>query len=146
MSDRSASPITVRYAATDDEIIAIHRFLCVIAGPTLPGPIDAKDSVEEIWRVAHQDVALMAMRDDVLVGTMGLVCPASWWNHKVKFLANRWAFVIPGSGAWRPLMREAKAIAVGSAMELHIISEWRGKISIFNRSKNRDALSRSMNQ
>jgi hypothetical protein len=130
--------ITIRFAETDDDVIAIHRFLCVVAGPTLPGPIDARDSANEVWRCANHDVAIMAMCGDLLVGTIGLTNPAYWWNTKFKFLVNRWAFAIPGSGAWRPLLKEARAIGVSSEMEVHIISEARGKVTILNRSKLRD--------
>ena len=130
--------ITVRYAESDQDAAAIHRFLCIIAGPTLPGEIDPDDSIREIWRCMREDVALMAVRDGALIGTLGLICATSWWNHKIKLLANRWAFAIPGAGAWRPLYKEARAIGIASKMEVHIISEKRGKVTILNRSKLRD--------
>jgi hypothetical protein len=130
------SEVTVRYASTDDDVILIHRFLCIYAGPLLPGPIDAQKSAIEVWRVAVQDVALMAIQDGQLIGTLGPVFPEHWWS-KLKFSANRWFFCAPGSKAWLPLLREAKAIAVGSGFELHIISEGRGKILILNKSKHR---------
>ncbi len=130
--------LIVRYAESDDDIIAIHKFLCVVAAPTLPGPIDARDSVEGVWSCVNRDVALMAVRDEMLVGTVGLVCVPSWWNRKVKYLPNRWAFALPGSRAWRPLLKEARAIGVASDMEVHIISEARGRVTILNRSKLRN--------
>jgi hypothetical protein len=129
--------ITVRYARTDDDVIAIHRFLCVVASPHLPGPIDPKKSIYEVWRVCNHEVALMAMRGNLMVGTLGLAQMSHWWGN-VNFLANRWVFAIPGSRAWRPLLREAKAIAVASEMELMILSENRSKVIIINRSKLRD--------
>lgn len=107
-----------------------------VAGPTLPGPINPQKSAMEVWRVASQDVALMAIKDNALVGTMGLVNPEFWWGD-LKFLVNRWFFCMPGSRAWRPLLKEAKAIAVASELELHIISEDRGTVTIFNKSKHR---------
>ena len=130
--------LVLRYAATDQDVVAIHQFLVILAGPRLPGHIDARDSATEVWRVVTNDIALMAMRGDILVGTIGLICPQAWWNTKVRFLANRWAFIIPGSGAWLPLIREAKKIGIASNMEVHIISEQRGKVTILNRSKLRD--------
>lgn len=128
--------ITIRYAETDAEVIAIHGFLCVVAGPTLPGPIDPKDSSLEVWRVVNHDVALLAMRGDLLVGTIGLVRPKFWWG-KVHFLANRWFFALPGSGAGKPLLDEAIAIARSSDLELHVFDETKGRLKIFNKSKNR---------
>lgn len=136
------SPIEIRYAATDEDVIAIHKFLCVVAGPRLPGPINAQKSAREVWRVASDDVALMAIRDGMLIGTLGLVCPDMWWGD-LKFLVNRWFFALPGWGAWRPLLKEARAIAVASELELHIISEERGRVAIFNRSPRRPKRSAS---
>jgi hypothetical protein len=128
--------ISIRYAESDDDVVAIHRFLCVVAGPTLPGPIDHKDSAIEVWRVVKEDVALMAMNaDNLMVGTMGIVRVPFWWNTKVRFLANRWFFTIPGSRAAKPLLREAGAIAKGSDLELHIFDERRGRLVISNKSK-----------
>lgn len=126
--------VDVRYAESDDDVIAIHRFLCVLAGPMLPGPIDPKKSIEEVWRVVNEEVAVMAIEDDRLIGTMGLIRPAFWWGD-IHFLVNRWLFAIPGSKAWRPLLKEALAIASASELELHIISEERGKVLILNKSE-----------
>lgn len=125
--------IQIRYATTDDDCIAIHRFLFVVTHGTLPGPVDGPRSATEVWRVAQHDVALMAVRDDVLVGTMGLVQPDFWWGN-VKFLASRWFFAIPGSGAGKPLLAEAEAIAKGSGVELHVFDEAKGRLVIFNKS------------
>lgn len=129
--------LVVRYAESDDDVVAIHRFLCVVAGPTLPGSIDPKDSATEVWRVVNHDVALMAMRDDRLVGTIGIVNPPFWWNTKIKFLANRWCHALAGAGALLPLLREATAIAKASNLELHVFDEAKGRLIIFNKSKSR---------
>ena len=129
--------VEIRYAETDDDIIAIHKFLCVVAGPTLPGPIDPRDSVEGVWQAGKHNVALMAIRDGMLVGTLGIVNPSFWWNNKIKFLANRWFFTLPGSRSALPLLREAKAIAKASGLELHILDENRGRYLIFNKSASR---------
>ena len=116
-------------------MIAIHQFLCVMAiqRKMLPGDIDPKDSATEVWKIAHDTVAMMAMRGDTLVGTMGLINPGFWWNNKVKFLANRWLFALPGTGACAALVREANAIAKGSGYELYVIDEAKGRLKIFNK-------------
>lgn len=129
--------LVIRYAQTDADVVAIHGFLCVVAGPTLPGPIDPKDSAIEVWRVVNHDVALMAMRGELLVGTLGIVRPPFWWNSKLHFLANRWFFALPGSGAGKLLLREGAAIAAASELELHIHDEAKGRLVILNKSKNR---------
>jgi hypothetical protein len=129
--------IVIRYAATDEDVVAIHQFLCVVAGPTLPGPIDPKDSSIEVWRVVNHDVALMAMRGDLLVGTLGLIRPKFWWG-KVWFLANRWFFVLtPKTGIGKPLLKEGIAIAKASDLELHIYDENGGRLKVFNKSEKR---------
>ena len=126
----------MRYAQSDDDVIAIHKFLCVVAGPGLPGPIDPKKSIEEVWRVVNYDVALIAMQGERMIGTIGLVNPDFWWG-KLKFLANRWFFTLPDTKAGKPLLREAKSIARASELELHIYDEKLGRIVIFNKSKMR---------
>lgn len=126
--------VEVRFAQSDQDVINIHLFLCAIAGPMLPGPINPQKSIEEVWRVVSDEVALMAIEDDRLIGTMGIVRPGFWWGD-LHFLVNRWLFAIPGSKAWRPLLKEALAIASASELELHIISEERGKVLILNKSK-----------
>lgn len=128
------TPITIRYATTDADVVYIHRFLCVVGAHMLPAPIDARDSATEVWRVAQEDVALMAMADNMLIGTMGIISPTAWWNRKHKYLADRWFLVLPGSGGWLPLVHEAKAIAKASDMELTLVSEERGKVRTYNRN------------
>jgi hypothetical protein len=128
--------VVIRFAEGDADVVTIHRFLCVVAGPTLPGPIDPKDSATEVWRVVNEDVALMAMSGDSLVGSIGLVNPKFWWG-KARFFANRWFFSVPGFDAGAPLLKEAIEIAKASGLELHIIDENRQRLKIFNKSKNR---------
>lgn len=79
----------------------------------------------------------MAIRGDMLVGTIGLTKPSFWWNPKIGFLASRWFFCLPESCAGKPLLKEAKAIAVATGVELQIIDEAKGRLVIFNKSHNR---------
>lgn len=134
--------ITVRYAATDADVVYIHQFLCIVAGPTLPGDIDPKDSITEIWRVVTDDIALMAMRGDVMVGTIGLAVPGFWWNGKVKYLANRWFYTLPGVKAAKPLLKEAISIAKASGLELQMFYENKERFKLFNKSERRHGLRR----
>jgi hypothetical protein len=129
--------VSIVYAHTDEHIVNMHRFLVAVAGPTLPFPIDARKSVEEIWRVTKHDIALMALRGNRLVGTLGLLRPDFWWGNG-GYLANRWFFTLPNEGAGVPLLREARAIAIASGLELHIIAEAKGKIVILNKSWRRN--------
>lgn len=129
----------LRYASGDADVVAIHAFLCIVAGPTLPGPIGPKDSATEVWRVVNDECALMAMQGDILVGTLGIIRPKWWWNNDCAFLVNRWFFALPGQGAGRLLLDEGIKIATDAGLELHIIDEAKQRYKIFNRDPRRTA-------
>lgn len=131
--------LTLRLAKSDADVIAIHAFLCMVALPTLPAEIDPKESATEVWRVVHDECALMAMQDDVLVGTIGIIKPKYWWG-KGHFLVNRWWFALPGLGAGALLLREALRIAKDVDLELHIYDELKQRYRIFNRHPQRDVV------
>lgn len=132
------SDITIRYAESDDDIIAIHRFLLIVAGPVQPGPVDAQKSAVEVWRVVTQDVgAIMALDGDRLVGTMGIIRVTHWWGD-VDLLYSRWFFALPRSHAGRPILKEADELAKGMGLELIVINEAKGKVVVLNRHENRD--------
>lgn len=94
-------------------MVAIHRFLLVVARPAMLCPIDPIKSLNEIIRVTKEEVALMAMRGDMLVGTLGLMRP-TWWYGNGSFLTDRWNFVVEAEkhgGTEHLLIEEAKQIA-----------------------------------
>lgn len=108
------TPVIIRYAETDDDVIAIHRFLLVVAQPAMRCPVDVEASLLEVIRVAKEEVAIMAIKDGLLVGTMGLIRPNWWYNPKFSFLADRWHFVLPEHMhglANKLLIEEARKIA-----------------------------------
>lgn len=77
-------------------------------------PVDVYDSLEEITRVAKHDVAIMVLHNGVLVGTMGLMKVAWWYNRKCFFMTDRWHFVLPAfmhTPTAAKLMDDAKEIA-----------------------------------
>lgn len=89
-----------------------------------------------MWRVVKNEVALIAWNErGEMIGTVGLTRMPHWWNKRVMFLVNRWAFTIPGSGCWRPLLRECRSLARELNVECSILSEKRGRLTIFNKSK-----------
>jgi hypothetical protein len=115
-----ADAVIIRYAETDDDVIAIHRFLLVVAEPAMRCPVDAKDSLLEIIRVAKDEVALMAIKGGMLVGTLGLIAPTWWYNTKCRFMADRWHFVLPEyrhGEVDRALMAEVLKIASQAGLE-----------------------------
>lgn len=114
-----ASPCEIRYASTDDDVIAIHRFLLVVAQPAMHCPVNAEKSLHEVIRVAAQEAAIMAVVDGFLVGTMGIIKP-TWWYGDGEFLTDRWHFVLPDhhhGPVNDALVAEAIAIADGAGLK-----------------------------
>jgi hypothetical protein len=91
---RDVADISIRYAETDEEICAIHRFLMIVAKPAMRCPINIEKSLLEIIRVAKYEAAIMVMHNDIMVGTMGIIKP-TWWYGDGAFLTDRWHFVLP---------------------------------------------------
>lgn len=57
-------------------------------------PVNIVKSLEEVWRVVRDEAALMLMKGDLMVGTMGIINPV-WWYSDEGFLTDRWHFVLP---------------------------------------------------
>jgi SAM-dependent methyltransferase len=87
-------PAEVRFAESEQDMVAMHEFLCVVAAPALRCPINPVKSLQEIIRVTRDEVALMLIRDGRLIGTMGLINPV-WWYGDAAFITDRWHFVLP---------------------------------------------------
>lgn len=125
----SDSPeIAIRYAQSDEDCIEIHKFLCVLSQPVLLAPIDAQDSIKEVFRVRDEGAALIAEANGHLIGTLGIVAVPWWYNTKVSFFTNRWFFIFPQfhhTGVAARLLGEASAIAHISGLQLVIFSQAR---------------------
>src|SRR5882672_692633 len=87
--------VEIRYAMTDDDVIAIHRFLLMVARPAMRCEPDIEQSLLEIIRVTKYEAALMAVLDGNMVGTMGIMKASWWYNPRVSFMTDRWHFVLP---------------------------------------------------
>lgn len=122
--------ITIRYAESDDDAIAIHQLLLVLGPTQARAPIDAIAGLHEILRVIAQEVALMAIRNGHLVGTMGIVKSSYWYAPSHSFLCDRWQFILPqfqNYGVGEMLMAEAEGIADASDLEFINYGKVRGK-------------------
>ncbi|HXW25605.1 MAG TPA: hypothetical protein VEK73_12750 [Xanthobacteraceae bacterium] len=101
-------------AASDDDVVLIHRFLCCVAGPVLHCPINANKSIAEVARVVTDrdyGFALVALEDGALVGTFGAIF-VPWWYGDDHFFTDRWFFALAGRRWAGPrLLAEADAIA-----------------------------------
>lgn len=111
----------IRYASTDEEICAIHRFLMVVAeqAGALRCPINVEKSLLEIIRVAKFEAAIMVMHGEMMIGTMGIIQPR-WWYGDADFLTDRWHFVLPAfmhTPSAELLMIEAKSIGKLAGLE-----------------------------
>lgn len=109
----------IRYAETDDDVIAMHRFLLAVARPAMHCPVNPEKSLLEIIRVTKFEAALMAIHNGLLVGTMGIIKP-EWWYGDGEFLTDRWHFVLPDfmhKPAATMLMDEALKIAKDANLE-----------------------------
>lgn len=116
---REPAPLALRYAENDDDVIAIHRFLLVVARGAMLCPVNVQKSLLEVIRVTTEEVALMAMRGDMLVGTLGLIRPV-WWYGDDAFLTDRWNFVVDAEKhgpAEEMLLDEARKIAAMSKLK-----------------------------
>lgn len=84
----------IRYAENEQDMVAMHEFLLVVAQPAMQCPVNVVKSLQEIIRVTRDEVALMLVRDGRLIGTMGIINP-TWWYGDDGFLTDRWHFVLP---------------------------------------------------
>ena len=129
--------IDISYAETDQDVIAIHRFLCVVSHPVLYCDIDPVESITEVDRVRKEGAAIMAKIDGELVGSLGLI-KVKWWygnarDPKAFFLTDRWFFDIPTlhhRGVGTALKAEGAAVALSLTIPLII----NGKMRRFDRS------------
>jgi hypothetical protein len=116
----------IRYAETEQDMVAMHEFLLVVAQPAMQCKVNVVKSLQEIIRVTRDEVALMLVRDGRLIGTMGLVNPV-WWYGDEGFLTDRWHFVLPELFATPEAeMLEDEAIKIAQAAGTQFIHQ--GKI------------------
>jgi hypothetical protein len=114
--------IEVRFAESDDDVIAIHRFLLAVSMPQARAPVDAQKSMMEVWRVVNDDVAIIVTVDGMMVGTMGLISP-DWWYSADRFMTDRWYAVLPQhrhGPVNAALLDEATRLAHAANLELII--------------------------
>lgn len=83
----------IRYAETEQDMVAMHEFLLVVARPAMQCEVNVVKSLQEIIRVTREEVALMLVREGRLIGTMGIINP-TWWYGDAGFLTDRWHFVL----------------------------------------------------
>ncbi len=107
-------------------MIAIHRFLLIVAQPAMRCPVNPEKSLHEIIRVTKYEAAIMAIHNGLLVGTMGIIKP-DWWYGDGEFLTDRWHFVLP-EFMHHPIagMMMDEALSIAKSADLEFIHQ--GKI------------------
>ena len=104
----------IRPAESDEDAVAIFRFLAAVAPPVLHCPINGEKSLAEILRVIRDrdyGFAYLALEDGVLVGTLGAIF-VSWWYGEDHFFTDRWFFTLKAARWAGPrLLAEGDAIA-----------------------------------
>lgn len=87
-------------------------------------PVDPVASLHEVFRVAAQEAALMAVMDGYLVGTMGIIKHSWWYNPAHDFLTDRWHFVLPQyRHGLVDRALEDEALAIGAAAGIPFINQ-----------------------
>lgn len=106
---------------------AIHRFLLVVAQPAMLCPVNIYKSLEEVIRVVRDEAALMLMKGDLMVGTMGIINP-TWWYGDEGFLTDRWHFVLPEyDNTPDAALLEEEAIKIGEIAGIRFIHMGRAR-------------------
>lgn len=103
---------------SDEDVVAIHKFLLVVAAPSAVDGINVVKSLQEVIRVVASEVALMAIHNGILVGTLGIM-RGTWWFNDTDFLTDRWHFCLPAfyhGPADIALMDEARQIAAAAGL------------------------------
>lgn len=122
--------VTIRYAETDQDVVAIHQFLLIVGKPRMRVPVDGYASLEEIIRVVRDEVGIMAIKDGHLIGSLGLIQVPWWYNPAYSFFTERWDFVLPqfhNTGVGEMLYAEADSIALAAECEFINQGKIRGK-------------------
>lgn len=120
------------YRATPEWVPTILEFLSEVAEPQLPHPVNWRKVGEIVASVVGRSTALMALDSyGHIQSSIGLAVMYFWWCDK-PLLGNVWFFTREGSHAGAMLLREAARIAKAADMELHIQSEKRRSLTIFN--------------
>ena len=109
------SDVVIEYATTFEQSIIIHRFLLVELAAEIEKrcPVNAEKSLNEVWRVCKDEVAIIALKNGCLIGTMGIMRP-TWWFGDADFLTDRWEAILPEfrhEGLQELLIDEVKKIA-----------------------------------
>jgi GNAT superfamily N-acetyltransferase len=118
-----APAVTIRFAQSDDDIVAIHRFMVLHAAAEMAeADVDALIYMRTIHDTVREGAGLMAMIDGAIAGCLGL-WKSRYDYSKASFLHDRGFYVLPAQrgSVGAALLQEARAIAQEGGLTLKII-------------------------
>jgi GNAT superfamily N-acetyltransferase len=121
--DEGAPAVTIRFAQTDDDIVAIHRFMIAHAAAEMAeAEVDALIYMRTIHDTVREGAGLIAMIDGAIAGYLGL-WKSQYDYSKASFLHDRGFYVLPAhrGAVGAALLQEARAIAQEGELTLKII-------------------------
>ena len=120
----STAPVSIRIARSDDDVVAIHRFMIAHAAAEMAeADVDALIYMRTIHDTVTQGAGLIAMIGDEIAGYLGL-WKSQYDYAKASFLHDRGFYVLPrhrGGAVGAALLRDARAIADDAGLALKII-------------------------
>jgi GNAT superfamily N-acetyltransferase len=116
--------VLIRFAQSDDDIVAIHRFMIAHAAAEMAeAEVDALIYWRTIQDTVREGAGLIAMIDGKIAGYLGL-WKSRYDYSKAFFLHDRGFYVLPahrGGAVGAALLQEARAIAQEGDLTLKII-------------------------
>ena len=116
--------VLIRVAQSDDDIVAIHRFMIENAAAEMAeAEVDTLIYMRTVHDTVTQGAGLMAMIDSAIAGYLGL-WKSQYDYSKASFLHDRGFYVLPrhrGGAVGAALLRDARAIADEAELSLKII-------------------------
>lgn len=114
----------IRIAQSQDDIVAIHRFMIAHAAAEMAeAEVDTLIYMQTIHDTVTQGAGLMAIIGGEIVGYLGL-WKSQYDYSKASFLHDRGFYVLPGhrgGSVGAALLRDARAIADDAGLSLKII-------------------------
>jgi GNAT superfamily N-acetyltransferase len=115
--------VSIRIAQSDDDIVAIHRFMIAHAAPEMAeAEVDTLIYMQTIHDTVTQGAGLIAVIGDEIAGYLGL-WKSQYDYSQASFLHDRGFYVLPAhrGAVGAALLREARIIADDAGLALKII-------------------------
>lgn len=111
--------VKIRQAAASDltALVAMMKLFVNEQKANLP-PVNEMDTIKWIVPIIEMGGAFVAIKDKVIIGSIGCGIDAFSWNREKKFLYDEWFYVRPqhrkGTNAAKLLLDQVKLVCIGS--------------------------------